>query len=529
MKTFRKILIANRGEIAVRIMRACRELNIGTVAVYSDADRAALHTRVADEAIHIGASPPRESYLNIEKIIDAAKQTNADAIHPGYGFLAENAAFAQAVNDAGIVFIGPSPFSIRAMGDKAEARARMIASGVPVVPGFQDADDAESLVRAANEIGYPVLIKAAAGGGGKAMRVVGTASDLTEALAAARREAINAFGDARVILEKYVENARHIEFQILADKFGNTIHLFERECSIQRRHQKIIEETPSPLLDDALRERMGNAAVAAARAVNYENAGTIEFIVNPDTREFYFLEMNTRLQVEHPITEMTTGLDLVQWQIRVASGEELTGRGGRGMGDRGQGTVSSNQLPVCSLQSPVSIYQRGHAIECRIYAEDPSNQFLPSTGRVLDLQLPNMPGVRADSGIATGDEVSAFYDPLLVKLVAHAETRGAAIAKMENALREFVLLGVTTNVEFLQAVLAHPTFRAGEATTRFIEQEMGDWARTTDDGRRTAGVIATALMEMLEKKVASVEVSGENDPYSPWRTNGALRVGAAAL
>ncbi len=505
MKNFKKILVANRGEIAVRVMRACRELNIATVAVYSDADRAALHTRVADEAVSIGAPPPRESYLNVEKIIDAAKQTGAEAIHPGYGFLAENAAFAQAVNDAGIVFIGPSPFSIHAMGDKAAARARMMQSGVPVAPGFQDADDDESLARAARQIGYPVLIKAAAGGGGKAMRVVGTASDLTEALAAARREALNAFGDARVILEKYVSNARHIEFQILADKFGNTFHLFERECSIQRRHQKIIEETPSPLLDDALRERMGAAAVAAARAAQYENAGTIEFIVDPDTRAFYFLEMNTRLQVEHPITELTTGLDLAQWQIRIARGERLEWNGERGE------------------RSP---RQRGHAIECRIYAEDPSNNFLPLTGRVLDLQLPNLPGVRADAGIAPGDEASAFYDPLLVKLIAHAETRDAALAKMQNALREFVLLGVGANVEFLRAVLAHPTFRAGGATTRFVEQEMAHWKPTAEDERQRAGLIAAALLETLERKSAPNEAASVNDPYSPWRASGPFRVGA---
>jgi len=500
MANLNKILIANRGEIAVRIMRACGEMNIATVAVYSDADRAALHTRVAAEAIHIGASPPRESYLNIEKIIDAAKKSNADAIHPGYGFLAENAEFAQAVNDAGIVFIGPSPFSIRAMGDKAEARARMIKSGVPVVPGFQDADDQESLARAAEQIGYPILIKAAAGGGGKAMRVVETKSGFPDALAAARREALNAFCDARVILEKYVANARHIEFQILADKFGATIHLFERECSIQRRHQKIIEETPSPLLDDDLRERMGNAAVAAARAVNYENAGTIEFIVDPDTREFYFLEMNTRLQVEHPITELTTGLDLAQWQIRIARGERIERYGER------------------------LIRPRGHAIECRVYAEDPSNHFLPSTGRVLDLQLPNMPGVRADVGIATGDEASAFYDPLLVKLIAYAETRDAALAKMQNALREFCLLGVTTNVEFLQTVLAHPTLRQGKATTRFIEQELDAWTQAPHDERRTMGLIAAALAESLDKAPEG-EASSVNDPYSPWRAQRAFRVG----
>lgn len=498
---FQKILIANRGEIAVRIMRACGEMGIRTVAVYSDADRAALHVRTADEAVHIGASPARESYLNIQKIIDAAKQTDAAAIHPGYGFLSENAAFAQAVTDAGLVFIGPSAFSIQAMGDKARARERMMASGVPVVPGYQGADDAEALVRAASEIGFPILIKAAAGGGGKAMRVVQGAEGLGEALDAARREALNAFGDARVILERYVANARHIEFQVIADKFGNVQHLFERECSIQRRHQKIIEETPSPLLDAGLRETVGAAAVAAARAVNYENAGTVEFIVDPDTRAYYFLEMNTRLQVEHPITEMTTGLDLVQWQIRIAQGEPF-GRDG---------------------ESPLR--QRGHAIECRIYAEDPSNRFLPAAGQVLDLELPNMPGVRADAGIATGDEVTTFYDPLLVKLVAQAETRAGAIARMQKALGEFVLLGVTTNIEFLQAVLAHPTFQGGEATTRFIEQEMGNLGNEMRDRtalRETRGggelaLIAAALMEIQSKSSAKSDESHVNDPYSPWR------------
>lgn len=512
MKRFRKILIANRGEIAVRIMRACREMDIGTVAVYSDGDRAALHVRTAEEAVHIGEAAPRESYLNIEKILDAAKRTQADAIHPGYGFLAENAGFAQAVLDAGIVFIGPSPFSIRAMGDKAEARARMIASGVPVVPGYQDADDDASLEEAAGEIGYPILIKAAAGGGGKAMRVVQTHDELREALAVARREAQHAFGDGRVILERYVANARHVEFQILADAEGNTLHLAERECSIQRRHQKIIEETPSPLLNDALRAEMGDAAIAAARAVKYENAGTIEFIVDPGTRAFYFLEMNTRLQVEHPITEMTTGLDLAQWQIRVAQGERLPFR-----------------------QSDIK--PRGHAIECRIYAEDPANHFLPSTGRILEMELSNMPGVRADAGVARGDEVTAFYDPLLVKLVARAETRDAAIARMQGALHEFVLLGVTTNIEFLETVLAHPIFRAGEATTRFVDEmgdeglETGDWRLESNagggekgDARLTdAALIAAALAEMQETTLTTAPATNVNDPYSPWRTSGGFR------
>ncbi len=496
----KKVLIANRGEIAVRIIRACREMGVQTVAVYSDADRAALHVRLADEAIPIGGSPPHESYLNINAILEAAKQTDADAIHPGYGFLAENAEFAQAVNDTGIIFIGPSPFSIRAMGDKAEARARMMQSGVPIVPGYQESNDDAFLERAAKEIGYPVLIKAAAGGGGKAMRVVQAARDFQDALGAARREAQHAFGDDRVLLEKYIANARHIEFQILADKHGSMLHLFERECSIQRRHQKIIEETPSPLLDQGLRHKMGEAAVAAARAVNYENAGTIEFIVDPETRAFYFLEMNTRLQVEHPITELTTGLDLVQWQLRIAQGE---------------------RLPF----HQDDLYARGHAIECRIYAEDPANRFLPSTGRALELELPTIPGVRADSGLARGDEITAFYDPLLVKLVAYAETRPNAIQRMRDALRQVVLLGVTTNLDFLQAVLAHPIFRAGQATTRFIEENFENWKPSVKIPEEVW--LAAALYDLEQPARVPVLPSGGNDPYSPWQSGDAFRIGAS--
>lgn len=494
-----RILIANRGEIAVRIMRACREMAIESVAVYSDADRDALHVRCADKAIYIGAAAPRESYLDISKIIDAARQAGADAIHPGYGFLAENSEFARAVGQAGLVFIGPSAFSIRAMGDKAEARARMQVSGVPIVPGFQDADDEPALKAAAESIGYPVLIKAAAGGGGKAMRVVANAGDFSEALQAARREAASAFGDARVILEKYVTNARHIEFQVLADALGNTVHLFERECSVQRRHQKIIEESPSPLLDQGLRERMGQAAVSAARAVNYTNAGTVEFIVDPETREFYFLEMNTRLQVEHPITEMTTGLDIVQWQIRIARGE---------------------RLPFAQTD----LLARGHAIECRIYAEDPASGFLPAAGDVLYLQLPSASGIRTDAGVATGDQVSTYYDPLLVKLAAHAETREMAIARMQNALGDFVLLGVTTNTNFLQAVLAQPTFQSGNATTSFIEQEMGAWHDNVPEATVKLALVAAALAEGEHPGIMDVNGSAANDPYSPWLAASNFRV-----
>lgn len=496
---FERILIANRGEIAVRIIRACRELGIATVAVYSDADRDALHVRLADQAIHVGESAPRDSYLNIGNIVDAARESGAKAIHPGYGFLAENAQFAQAVVDAGLVFIGPSPFSIGAMGDKAAARERMITSGVPVVPGYEGAEDENSLAQAAVQIGYPILIKAAAGGGGKGMRIARQPSELLELTQSVRREAHHAFGDSRVILEKYVQQARHIEFQVLADRHGNTVHMFERECSIQRRHQKIIEETPSPLLDDELRTRMGEAAVAAARSVNYENAGTVEFIVDPETREFYFLEMNTRLQVEHPITELTTGLDLVQWQIRIAQGK---------------------QFPYAQAD----LQPRGHALECRVYAEDPENDFLPATGKVLDYAEPTLPGIRADSGITQGSQITAFYDPLLVKLMAYSETRDGVIARMENALRDFVLLGVTTNIDFLQAVLAHPTFRAGRATTQFIEEHLSGW--TPDDALPREALVVAAIAELERQSTNSPEISKlGGDPYSPWSVPSNFRLG----
>ncbi len=357
-KTFTKILIANRGEIAVRLIRACREMGIGSVAVYSEADAGAVHVRLADEAVLLGPAEAGESYLVVEKIIAAVQKTGAEAVHPGYGFLSENAGFAQAVADAGLVFIGPPPDAITAMGDKAEARELMEKAGVPLVPGYQGKDDDKSLAKAAKQIGFPVLVKAAAGGGGKGMRVVEKEADLTEGIEAARSEARSAFGDDRLIVEKYITEARHVEFQILADTHGNSVHLFERECSIQRRHQKVIEETPSPLLDEGLRAEMGAAAVAAAQSVEYTNAGTVEFIVDPHTRQFYFLEMNTRLQVEHPITELTAGLDLAQWQIRIAAGEKL---------------------PFTQAE----LFQRGHAIEARIYAEDPANSFLPAVGTIL--------------------------------------------------------------------------------------------------------------------------------------------------
>ncbi|MCC6569397.1 MAG: acetyl-CoA carboxylase biotin carboxylase subunit, partial [Anaerolineales bacterium] len=443
---FKKILIANRGEIAIRIMRACKELGVKTVAVYSDADKNSQHAQLADEAIHIGAAPAKESYLNVDVLIQAALASQADAIHPGYGFLSENASFAGTVASAHLTFIGPSADSIRAMGDKAESKIAMKRAGVPTVPGAEGLESESDFKKAAQDIGYPLLVKAAAGGGGKGMRVVNQVEELKEAIESARHEALNAFGDDRLLVEKYIADAHHIEFQVFGDTHGHIVHLFERECSTQRRYQKIIEETPSPLLTPELRNRMGEAAVNAARAVNYYNAGTVEFIFDPDLSSFFFLEMNTRLQVEHPITELTTGLDLVQWQIRVAAGERFP--------------YSQEQLT-----------QRGHAIECRVYAEDPANGFLPSTGKLLQYIEPRGPGIRVDSGFRAGDEVTHFYDPLLAKLIVFGESRETAIQKMQAALREFVVHGVTTNIDFLQDVLAHPDFANGQVTTRWVENQ----------------------------------------------------------
>jgi len=488
---FKKILIANRGEIAVRIIRACRELGVKSVAVYSEADRNALHVQMADEAVLLGGAAPRDSYLNADRIIQAALDTKAEAIHTGYGFLSENASFAAAVDSAKLNFIGPSADSIRAMGDKAESKIRMKAAGVPTVPGFEGLESVDEFRQAAQEIGYPVLVKAAAGGGGKGMRVVESEADLTESIEGARREALNAFGDERLLIEKYLPNAHHIEFQIFGDRQGNLVHLFERECSVQRRHQKIIEETPSPLLTPALRAEMGAAAVAAAKAVDYFNAGTIEFIVDPDTLKFYFLEMNTRLQVEHPVTEFVAGLDLVQWQLRVAAGE-----------------------PFPFTQS--DFQQRGHAIECRVYAEDPAGGFLPSTGRLLQFIEPRGPGIRVDAGFRAGDEVTHFYDPMLAKLIVHAEDREAAIRRMRAALREFVVHGVTTNIDFMGALLAHEDFKNGQVTTRWVETKFG-W------GAPEPMMEALVAAAVAEDRVpgSTPQVSGE--AYSPWKVESGFR------
>jgi len=482
----------------VRLIRACREMGILAVAVYSEADRSALHVRTADEAVLIGPPPPGESYLSIKRILEAAGKSSAQAVHPGYGFLSENAEFAAAVQDAGLVFVGPTPETIRAMGDKARARARIQAAGIPVVPGYQGEDGNGPLRDAARALGYPVLVKAAAGGGGKGMRAVWKEDQLYGALASARRESRYAFGDERLILEKLVANARHVEFQILADSSGCTLHLFERECSIQRRHQKIIEETPSPFLDSDLRREMGAAAVAAAQSVDYRNAGTVEFIVDPESREFYFLEMNTRLQVEHPITEMAVGIDLVQWQLRLAAGE-----------------------PLAIGQEDLS--QRGHAIECRVYAEDPSNQFLPVAGRLLKVVEPGGPGVRVDSGVSSGDEVSVHYDPLISKVIVHAESRPVAIRRMQAALKEYVLLGLMTNLEFLHAALAHPDFQQGKASTSFVEEHFANWQPPAEMVPPEA-LIAAALAEPQSPTPAS-NGQAQNDPYNPWRRGDHFRLG----
>jgi acetyl-CoA carboxylase biotin carboxylase subunit len=494
----KKCLVANRGEIAIRIMRACRELGIQTVAVHSHADAQDRHVQFADEAYQMGDAPqsPRQSYLDGAALIAVAVDAECDCIHPGYGFLSENEEFAQQVLDAGLTWIGPSPDAIRRMGVKTEARALMQAAGVPVVPGFQsESASVEIFVQEAARIGYPIMVKAAGGGGGKGIRVVYNPPDLPEAIESAQREAQHAFNDPRVFLERYIETGRHIEIQVLADSHGNTVHLFERECSAQRRHQKIIEESPSPLLTAAMRDQMGQAAVAAARAVNYVNAGTVEFIATPQG-DFYFLEMNTRLQVEHPVTEAVTGLDLVKLQFRIAAGEAL---------------------PF----TQADLMQRGHAIECRLYAEDPRQNFMPATGRVLRFTPPQTPGVRVDTGIQSGSEITIYFDPMIAKIIVYDPTRTGAITKMEQALRETILLGPTTNRDFLLALLAHPTFQAGEVDTRFVDTNLETLMPPVPDVP-FAALIAAALSEVQVSTTSSVSTRTDNDPWS--RSDG-FRIG----
>ena len=486
---FRKILIANRGEIACRVIRTARRMGIATVAVYSDADAGALHVAMADEAYRIGPAAPRESYLNAAAILEAARKSGAQALHPGYGFLSENADFAESCAGAGLVFIGPPPSAIRAMGGKSQSKALMEQAGVPLVPGYHGtAQDDATLTEAAARVGYPVLIKASAGGGGKGMRVVEAEALLPAALAGARREGLSSFGDDRLLIERYLQRPRHIEIQIFADTHGAVVHLFERDCSIQRRHQKIIEEAPAPGMDPAMRAAMGQAAVAAARAVGYVGAGTVEFIV--ENGEFHFMEMNTRLQVEHPVTEAITGLDLVEWQLRIAAGE-----------------------PLPRSQTDLAI--TGHAIEIRLYAEDPARNFLPSVGTIAHLHLPK--SVRIDSGIRPGDTITPDYDPMIAKLIVHAPDRTAALAHLRLALAECEIVGVQTNLALLAAIAAHPEFANADFDTGFIARHPG---MLDADPAPPPEAIAAAALHCLAQPTAT----HEGEPHSPWSTTDAFRL-----
>ena len=489
---FRKVLIANRGEIAVRIVRACQERGIKTVAVYSDADRTALHVRYADEAYHIGPAAARDSYLRIDRLIDVGRRAGADAIHPGYGFLAENAAFAAACRDAGITFIGPTPEAIEAMGDKVTARNTVARAGVPLVPGTaRDLRDDE-LKDAAASLGYPVLIKASAGGGGKGMRLIKEPDDLISGLGAARREALAAFGNDSVYLEKAIESARHVEIQVLADSHGNTIHLGERECSIQRRHQKLVEESPSVAVDTELREKMGAIAVAAAQAVNYTSAGTVEFLLDKDGN-YYFLEMNTRLQVEHPVTELVTGVDIVKEMISIADGRRL-------------------RLKQQDMR------MKGWAIECRITAEDPDNNFMPSGGRIVAFREPTGPGIRVESALFEGMEVSLFYDPMIAKLIAWGENRAEAILRMRRALSEYRIAGVRTSIPFHLSLMDTPRFQWGQFDTRFLETHVPPTPPNVDHERRLAAIVGAMLHHERGVRAIAISHGAEaGDGASAWR------------
>ncbi len=495
---FHKILIANRGEIAVRLIRACRDLGVSPVAVYSEADRQALHVRLADEAYFIGESPASQSYLLGEKIIDAARKSGAEAIHPGYGFLSEREWFACAVTEAGIKFIGPSPESIEMMGDKTNARVAALKAGAPIVPGTTEPlSDEAGARRVAAEIGYPVMLKASAGGGGKGMRIVRSAEEIGAALQMASAEAQSAFGDPSVYIEKFIERPRHIEIQVVADEHGNIIHLGERECSVQRRHQKVIEECPASFNDPALRARMGQAAVEIARAADYFSIGTMEFLVDAD-RNFYFLEMNTRLQVEHPVTELVTGIDLVREQIRIAAGEKLTIK-------------------------QEDVRWEGSAIECRVYAEDPDRNFLPSPGRITRLRTPSGPGVRDDSGVYEGWEVPLFYDPMISKLAAWGATRGEAIARMKRALGEYHVGGIRTTIPFFLSVLDDEEFARGEIDTgyiaRFLERRKAKAeTQNNNDDTQIAAAIAAAINFTKQSKTNVAAAPAERS--SKWKMAG---------
>ncbi len=497
---FDKVLVANRGEIAVRILRTLREMGVAGVAVHSDVDSRALHVLSADEAVLLGEADPASSYLNVERIVQAALDTGAQAIHPGYGFLSENADFAARVEEAGLTFIGPPADVIARLGDKLTARRLLADAGVAVVPGMEvAARDLADLARAADAVGYPVLIKASSGGGGKGMRVVSSPEELTDAATAASSEASGAFGDGTIYLERYLDRPRHVEVQVLADSHGNLVHLFERECSIQRRHQKIIEETPSPALTPELRAAMGEAALVVARAAGYVNAGTVEFLLSPDG-EFFFLEVNTRIQVEHPITEVTLGLDLVRHQVEIAAGGVL-------------GLRQEELVP------------RGHAIECRIYAEDPAAGFLPSPGKVILCRPASGPGVRFDSGIYSGVDIPVSYDPILGKLIVWAEDRPAAMARMIRALRANVVLGVHTATELMLDILASAPFAEGETHTRFVEDHFGAWAPSEEGDLAAAVGYVSADLLGLGSEPAALGDEGGGWP-SPWQTLGRWTLGS---
>ena len=500
MSMFTKILIANRGEIACRVIRTARRMGIATVAVYSDADASAKHVREADEAVRIGPPAARESYLRGDAILAAAKQTGAQAIHPGYGFLSENEDFAEACAAQGVVFIGPPAAAIRAMGSKSAAKALMEKAGVPLTPGYHgDDQDPALLEKEAGRIGYPVLIKATAGGGGKGMRRVDRAEDFADALVSCMREAKNAFGDDRVLVEQYVLQPRHIEIQVFADTLGGCVYLFERDCSVQRRHQKVLEEAPAPGMTAERRAAMGKAAVEAAKAVGYVGAGTVEFIAHPDGR-FYFMEMNTRLQVEHPVTEMITGLDLVEWQLRVAAGE---------------------RLPLRQDELAIS----GHAIEARIYAEDPDRGFLPSTGKLVHLVAPKEgDGVRVDTGVAQGDSITPFYDPMIAKLIVHAADRPAALATMKAALAAYRIVGVANNVEFLGRLISTESFARAKLDTALIEREQAALAPPAGDPPIAAWLVA-AFAEAERARAAAFAAARQGpESGSPWRSLDAWRL-----
>jgi len=498
---FKKVLVANRGEIAVRVLRACEERGISTVAVFSEADRTALHVRYADEAYLLGPAPSRESYLRIDRIIDAARKSGADAIHPGYGFLSERAEFAAACADAGITFIGPSADAIAAMGDKITARETVRKRGVPLVPGSEKGLNDEGLIAAAKEIGFPLMIKAAAGGGGKGMRAVLDAGAFESAIGAARREAMAAFGNDEVYLEKLITNARHIEIQILADSHGNTIHLGERECSIQRRHQKLIEEAPSVAIDEKMRAEMGRVAVAAAESVGYVNAGTIEFLFDSKDNKYYFLEMNTRLQVEHPVTELVTGIDIVKEQIAIAAGRRLRYR-------------------------QEDIAPKGWAIECRITAEDPFNNFMPSSGKVTYLQEPTGPGVRVESSLYEGSEISLYYDPMVAKLIVHGENRAEAILRMRRALNEYRIAGIRTSIPFHQEIMDSTEFIWGTFDTGFLSRRrISARPPQSIEHEQLAAVVAAMLAhEEGRQAVAHFGQSSNGDTQAnDWKLSGRMR------